>query len=142
MANSCHPMDCIACLLRRFSHVRLWATLWTVAHQAPLSMGFSRQEYWSGLPCPSPEDVPNPGLELAGCLLTSLALAGRSITTSATWEAPWTAQPRLIQLYGACRIHTRHQRAGVPETHKPGRRCFRGSVPTLKRHHFVPVGRL
>ena len=42
------------CMLSRFSHVRLFATLWTVAHQAPPSMRFSRQEYWSGLPCPSP----------------------------------------------------------------------------------------
>ena len=39
------------------------ATPWTVAHQAPLPMGFSRQEYWSGLPCPPPEDLPNPGNE-------------------------------------------------------------------------------
>ena len=39
------------------------ATLWTVACQAPLSMGFSRQEYWSGLPFPSPGDLPNPGIE-------------------------------------------------------------------------------
>ena len=38
-------------------------TPWTVAHQAPLSMEFSRQEYWSGLPCPSPEDLPDPGIE-------------------------------------------------------------------------------
>ena len=38
-------------------------TLWTVAFQAPLSMGFSRQEYWSGLPCPSPGDLPNPGIK-------------------------------------------------------------------------------
>ena len=45
------------------SHVRLFATPWTVAHQAPLSMGFSRQEYWSGLPFPSPGDLPNPGIE-------------------------------------------------------------------------------
>ena len=42
------------CMLNPFSCVRLFATLWTVACQAPLSMGFSRQEYWSGLPCPSP----------------------------------------------------------------------------------------
>ena len=41
-----------------------FATLWTIAHQAPLSMGFSRQEYWSGLPRPSPGDLPNPGMEL------------------------------------------------------------------------------
>ena len=39
------------------------ATPWTVAHQAPLPMGFSRQEYWSGFPCPPPEDLPNPGTE-------------------------------------------------------------------------------
>ena len=43
--------------------VQLFATLWTVAHQAPLSMGFSRQEYWSGLPFPSPGDFPTQGLE-------------------------------------------------------------------------------
>ena len=45
------------------SCVWLFATLWTVARQAPLSMGFSRQEYWSGLPCPPPGDLPNPGIE-------------------------------------------------------------------------------
>ena len=50
-------------LLSCFSHVRLFATLWTVAHQAPLSMGFSRQEYWSGLPCPPLGGLPNPGIE-------------------------------------------------------------------------------
>ena len=45
------------------SHVRLFATPWTVAYHAPLSMGFSRQEYWSGVPFPSPDDLPNPGME-------------------------------------------------------------------------------
>ena len=49
--------------LSRFSHVRLCATPWTVARQAPLSMGFSGQEYWSGLPCPPPGDLPDPGFE-------------------------------------------------------------------------------
>ena len=47
------------------SHVQLFVTLWTVAHQAPLSLGFSRQEYWSGLPFPPPGDVLNPGMEPA-----------------------------------------------------------------------------
>ena len=65
---------------------RLLATLWTVAHQAPLSMRFSRQEYWSGLPCPPPRDLPKPGIEPVS--LTSPALAARFFTTSATWEAP------------------------------------------------------
>ena len=51
------------CMLRRFSHVRLFVTLWSVAHEAPLSTGFSSQEYWSGLPfCPS-GDLPDPGIE-------------------------------------------------------------------------------
>ena len=50
-------------LLSRFSRGWLFATPWTVAHQAPLSMEFSRQEHWSGLPSPSPGDLPNPGIE-------------------------------------------------------------------------------
>ena len=49
--------------MKSLSHVRLFETPWTVAHQAPPSMGFSRQEYWSGLPFPSPGDLPNPGIE-------------------------------------------------------------------------------
>ena len=48
-----------------FSRVRLFVTLWTIAHQAPLSMGFSRQEYWRRLPCPLPGDLPHPGIEPA-----------------------------------------------------------------------------
>ena len=51
--------------LSHFSHVQLLAILWTVAHQAPLSTGFSWQEYWSGLPCPPPGDLLNPRRELA-----------------------------------------------------------------------------
>ena len=50
-------------MLRCFSHVQLFATLWAVACQAPLSMGFLRQEYWSGLPFPSPGDLPDPGIK-------------------------------------------------------------------------------
>ena len=52
------------CVLSCFSHIRLFATLWTVAHQASLSMGFSRQEYWSGLLCPLPGDLLDTGIEL------------------------------------------------------------------------------
>ena len=63
--------------VKLLSHVRLFATPWTVAHQAPLSMGFSRQEYWSELPFLPPGDLPNPGMEpmspalLANSLLLS-----------------------------------------------------------------------
>ena len=60
-------------------------TAWNVACQAPLSMGFSRQEYWSGLPCPAPGDLPDPGIKPS--FLMSPALAGRFFTTSATREA-------------------------------------------------------
>ena len=48
---------------KSLSCVRLFVTPWTVAYQGPLSIGFSRQEYWSGLPCPSPGDLPDPGIE-------------------------------------------------------------------------------
>ena len=71
--------------VKSFSHIQLFETLWTVARQAPLSMGFSSQEHWSGLPCPAPEDLPDPGIEPAS--LMSPALAGGFFATSATWEA-------------------------------------------------------
>ena len=64
------------------SHVWLFATSWTVAHQTLLSVGFSKQEYWSGLPFPPPGDLPDPGIEPE-----SPVLAGGFFTTSATWEA-------------------------------------------------------
>ena len=73
------------CMFSRFSCVHLFETLWTSAHQAPLSMGFSRQEYWRRLPCPPPEDLPDPEIERESFI--SPALAGRSFTTSTTWEA-------------------------------------------------------
>ena len=74
-------------MLSRFSRVRLFGTPWTVAHQTPLSVGFFRQEYWSGLPCPPPGDVSDPGIKPTS--LMSPALASRFFTSSATWEAPY-----------------------------------------------------
>ena len=62
------------CVLSSCSHVRFFVTQWTVAHQATLSMGFSRQEYWSGLPCPPLGDLLDPGMEPA-----SPTLAGGSL---------------------------------------------------------------
>ena len=78
-------VPCSLCVLSHFSCVRLFVTLWTIAHLAPLPMGFSRQEYWSGLPCLPPGDLPDPCIESAS--LMSPALAGGFFTTSATWEA-------------------------------------------------------
>ena len=69
--------------------------IWTVAHQAPLSMGFSRQEYWSGLLWPPPGDHPDPEIEpaspVSSASLVSPALAGGFFTTNTTWEAPYTS---------------------------------------------------
>ena len=65
-----------------FSHVQLFVTLWTVAHQAPLSMDFPRPEYWSGWPFPPPGDLPNPGVEPTSPVSpVSPVLAGRFFTT-------------------------------------------------------------
>ena len=75
-----------ACVARCFSRVQLSVTPWTVAHQAPLSTGFDRQGYWSGLPCAPPGDLPDPGIELTSVM--SPASAGGFFITSTTWETP------------------------------------------------------
>ena len=72
-------------VLSHFSRVRLFSALWTVACQAPLSLGFSRQDHWSGLPCPPPGDLPHPGTEPESLMFP--VLAGGFFTTSAIWEA-------------------------------------------------------
>ena len=72
------------CVLSRFSCVQLFATLWTVAHQAPLSVGFSRQESWSGLPFAPPGDLPKPVNELL-----SPVLAGGLFTTEPPGKPNW-----------------------------------------------------
>ena len=74
-----------SCMLSPFNHVWHCVTLHTVAHQAPLFMEFSRKEHWSGLPFPSPGDLPNPGIEPLS--LTSPVLGRSFFTTSTTWEA-------------------------------------------------------
>ena len=73
-----------ACMLSLFIYDRRW-TLWTVAHQAPLSMGFSRQEYWNGLHCPPPGDLSDLGIKLTS--LTCPELAGGFFTTNTICEA-------------------------------------------------------
>ena len=84
-----------AWVLSHFSCVWLFGTLWTVACQTPLSMGFSRKEYWSRLPCPSPGDLPNLGIEPA-----LSALAAGFFTTSTTWEAPFSPiGPQLLLIF-------------------------------------------
>ena len=120
-------------MLSGFSRVWLYATLWTVDHQASLSMGFSRQEYWSGLPCPSPgENLPNPGMEPAS--LTSPALAGRFFTTSATWWLIFKLVTRdeRINLYIESQIFTSSAYSS----------CFKLDLPWMQRflHALVCEG--
>ena len=78
MTFHCKP----SCVLSCFSRVQPFVTLCTVANQAPLSMGFSRQERWSTLSCPPPGDLPNPGIESASFM--SPAFANEFFTTSTT----------------------------------------------------------
>ena len=70
---------------KHFSYIRLFVTLWTIAHQASLSMGFPSQEYWSGLLCPPPGDLSDSGIKSV-----SPALAGGFFTPSAIWEVRMT----------------------------------------------------
>ena len=78
-------------MLSCFSHVQLFVTLQTVACQAPLSMGLSRQEFWSGLPCPPPRDLPDPGVEPA-----SPALTGGFFTTEPPGKPLSTSYTKII----------------------------------------------
>ena len=76
-----------ACMLSHFSRVLRCAILWTAAQKDPLSMGFSRQENWNGLVCPSPGDLPDPGIKPT-CLMFP-ALAGGFFTTRVSWQVQW-----------------------------------------------------
>ena len=123
--------------VKLFSHVQLFETPRTVALGAPLSMGFSRQEYWSGLLGPPPGDLPNPGVKPAS--LTSPALAAGFFTTRAT--CPFRAPPftgrdwngnNLLQQYNDKRANTqasggwhRDQEKGSKESQGKAESLFR-----------------
>ena len=80
-----------------FSHVLLFAASWTVACQSPLSVGFSRHEYWSGLLFPTPGDLSDPGIEPLS--LEAPASAGGFFTTSATWDTPIELAKKFIRVF-------------------------------------------
>ena len=84
------------CVHAKSLQLCLSATPWTIACWAPLSMGFSRQEFWSGLPFPSPGDLPDPGIEPMSPM--SPAWASGFFTTSATWEAPHTVYTSQLSI--------------------------------------------
>ena len=125
-----------ACMISCFSHVQFFATPWTVAFQAPLSMGFSRQEYWSGLPGPPPGGLPDPGMEPTS--LMSPALAGGFCTTSATGSAltilhwwrwmveSWRGRISFLSRTSFGReetmaTHSSNLAWGIPQMEEPGR---------------------
>ena len=96
-------------MLNHFSRVQLFATLWTLgAHQAPLSMGFSRQEHWGGLPCPPPGDLPHPGIESASLMSPALvvgslplALPGKPLFLWRWRQSTSPLPPNSLQRMGA-----------------------------------------
>ena len=96
----------------------------TVARQAPLSVGFFRQEYWSGLPFPSPGDLPNPGMETAS--LISPAFAGGFFTTNNTWETPCVCVCMYIYRRCAKSLQTCLTLCGLMDCSPPG-----SSVPGI-----------
>ena len=78
--------------MKSLSRVQIFVTPWTITYQAPLTMGFSRQEYWSGLPFPSPGDLPNPGIELRSPVLQADALPSEPPLNSGLQVASQNAQ--------------------------------------------------
>ena len=126
------------CALSCFSRVLLCATPWTVAHLVSLSVGFSKQEYWSGLPCTPSGDLPKPGIALES--LMSPALASGFFTTRATWEAlmveesspsphPSEAQSQCLWGEWACRC---------PLLTSAWTTSPAGSYPCLLPSHLLP----
>ena len=95
--------------VKSLSHVQLFGNPWTVAYQAPPSMGFSRQEYWSGLPFPSPGDVPDPGIKLRSPAFQADAL---------------TSEPPGKQSYGCCSSQVWMWDLDHKESWAPKNLCF------------------
>ena len=118
--------------VQSLSHVRFFATLWTVAHQAPLFMGFSRQEYWSGLPFPSPGDLPSTGVQPGPPALQTDTLLSEppginasfswsSTTLSTMWETWVRYLSREDPLEKEMAAHSSAIAWKIPWTEEPGR---------------------
>ena len=116
-------------VLSSLSCVQLPVTLWTVALQAPLSMGFSRQKYQSGLSFPSPGDLPDPGIKPAP--LTSPALARGFFTTSATWEAQMN--------FGKIQLNLQEQLRLMQQLGFPGGSTVK-NLPAMQETQFRLLG--
>ena len=102
--NSYKVISIVLCCAQSLSHVQLFATPWTVANQASLSMGFPRQEYWSGLQCPPPGDLPHPGIEPR-----FPALQMDSLSSEPPWKPKNTGTGSLSLLQGIFPIQESNQ---------------------------------
>ena len=86
---ACARVCACVCALSCFIPVQVFATLWTAVPQAPLSMGFSRQDYWSGLPCPLPGDLPDLRVEPASLMLALASMSLPLVPAGKPWECTW-----------------------------------------------------
>ena len=121
-----------ACILSHFSNVQLFETLWTIAYQTLLSMGFPRQYYWSGLPFPSLGDLPDPGIEPTS--LRSPALAGKFFTLVPPGEYQFSSvQFSLLAVSDCLQPHeSQHARPPCPS---PTSRVYSNSCPSCRWYH-------
>ena len=122
--------------VKSLSHVRLFATPWTVACQAPLSMGFSRQEYWSGLPCPTPGDLPDAGIEPMSP--TSSALQVDSLPSEPPREPfrpDWFSSVQLLSC--VCNIRPSNEHSGLISFRMDwlDLLAVQGTLKSLLQHH-------
>ena len=136
-----NPVVCV-CVLSCLSRILLFVTLWTIAHQSPLSMGFSRQECWSGLPYLPPGDLLDPGIKSKSVM--SPALAGDFFNTSAIWEATVQLQPLwLSKIYPFMVLHTYASQVMLMVKYLPanvGDTRDLGLIPGLRRSPGVGNG--
>ena len=117
----------MSCMLSHSSWVQLFVTLWNIACQTPLSMGFSRQEYWSRWPCPSLGELPNPGIKPTS--LSSLTLAGGFFTTIVSLE--YQHLLIFIVIFPACKEKNHTSLASERDSSISDTSCFCSPVKDL-----------
>ena len=118
--------------MKSLSRVRLFATPWTVAYQASPSVGFSRQGYWSGLPFPSPENLPDPEIKPGSPLLQAAALPSEPPGEKAVKTVVESHQLRMCPQGGNCKVQITHQRGPLPHPNT----CAYARLKTTKTNFY------
>ena len=134
---------CVCVYARMLSHVWLFETLWTVACQGPLSMGFAKQEYWSRLPCPSPGDLPSPGIKPGSPAMQADPLPSEPPGKPILWDnhfCRWHCADKeneALKVESSCliKIYRTSDRAGIlwPSDHRAWTRNHRDILPNLSQ---------